>query len=110
MIIGITYYKNKATGLKCVDVVPIIKSSADTSILIFTRPTDKYIKRRTALKIIEEQLIGGKEVWDRCLDLSDRNAFTKYKKLNYENIIGTDVVDLEDNWIVNLIDTFKKSG
>lgn len=51
MIIGITYYKNKATGLKCVDVVvPIIKSSADTSILIFTRPTDKYIRRRAALK------------------------------------------------------------
>lgn len=111
MIIGITYYKNKATGLKCVDVVvPIIKSSADTSILVFTRPTDKYIKRRTDLKIIEEQLISGKEVWNRCLDLSDRNAFTIYKKLNYEIIIGTDVVDLEDNWIVNLIDTFKKSG
>lgn len=110
MIIGITYYKNKATGLKCVDVVvPIIKSSAET-LLIFTRPTDKYIKRRTALKIIEEQLIGGKEVWSRCLDLGDRNAFTKYKKLNYEIIIGTNVVDLEDNWIVNLIDTFKKSG
>lgn len=110
MIIGITYYKNKATGLKRVDVVvPIIKSSAET-LLIFTRPTDKYIKRRTALKIIEEQLIGGKEVWSRCLDLSDKNAFTKYKKLNYEIIIGTDVVDLEDDWIVNMIDTFKKSS
>ena len=110
MIIGITYYKNKATGLKCVDVVvPIIKSSADTSILVFTRPTDKYIKRRTALKIIEEQLISGKEVWSSCLE-GNRNAVTKYKKLNYEIIIGTDVVDLEDNWIINLIDTFKKSG
>lgn len=105
MIIGITYYKNKATGLKCVDViVPIIKSSTDTSILIFTKPTDKYIKRRTALKIIEEQFTNGKEVE------GNKAKFTKYKKLNYGVIIDTDVVDLEDNWTVNLIDTFKKSS
>lgn len=110
MIIAITYYKNKTTGLKCVDVVvPIMKSSADTSILIFTRPTDKYIKRRTALRIIEDQLMNGKEVWSSCLE-GNRNAVTKYKKLNYETIIDTEVVDLEDSWIVNLIDTFKKSS
>lgn len=101
--------KIKLPALSVSMVVPIIKSSAET-LLIFTRTNDKYIRRRTALRIMEEQLIGGKEVWSRCLDLSDKNAFTKYKKLNYEIIIGTDVVDLEDNWIVNLIDTFKKSG
>lgn len=110
MIIGITYYKSKTTGLNSVDVVvPIIKSSADT-LLIFTRPTDKYIRRRTALRVMEERLINGKEVWSSCLDLGNKAAFTRYKKLNYEIILHTEVMDLEDDWVVNMIDTFKKSN
>ena len=110
MIIGITYYKSKTTGLNSVDViVPIMKSSAD-NLLIFTRPTDKYIKRRTALRIMEEQLMNRKELWSSYLDLSNKAEFTRYKKLNYEIILHTEVVDLDDDWIVNMINTFKKSS
>ena len=112
MIVGITYYKSKTTGLNSVDViVPIMKSSAD-NLLIFTRSTDKYIKRRTALRIMEEQLMNmnRKELWSNCLDLGNKAAFTRYKKSNYEIILHTEVVDLDVDWIVNMINTFKMSS